>query len=284
MVLHVVNSGPIVQESHCNVPLEDLARQIRANLKAVQVAASNALDAALSAGDNLIAAQARVPDGRWNCWLRENCSIAGSTAALYMQLARARPEIEAEISRAGELSIRAARKLIAKKSTEDEVSEDAETAPEPEIAPEPKPEPRPEPKSEKPDPATTVAAVLTETPAAAVTAALATKDVDWFLRVMPAAWCPELTARVINLPGACTAPLLKASETLRRALSLVKIADAPMTTPAVAASNEKEALAVLRTLNVLLTNVPTDCITIVNKHAKEKRCAKGRAKGRCRAA
>ncbi len=114
MDLHVISSDPVVQKSHRSVPLEDLARQIRADLKAVQVAASNALDAALSAGDNLIAAKARVADGRWKGWLRENCSVAVSTAALYMQLADHRAEIEAEISRAGDLSIRAARRLITK--------------------------------------------------------------------------------------------------------------------------------------------------------------------------
>jgi hypothetical protein len=59
-------------------------------------------------------------------------------------------------------------------------------------------------------------------------------------------------------------PFLKASEVLRRALSLLK-------TPS--ESNTNEALSALRLLNRLLTNAGIDEVTIVQQHAKERRRA-----------
>jgi hypothetical protein len=156
MALHIVSSEFKVQEDrhgeHCSVPLEDLARRIRDAHKAVQVATANALAAAFEAGESLIEAKKRVTTG-WERWVRENCFLGGSSVRLYVQLAHHRAEIEAEISRAGELSIRAARRLIAKKSPEDEPSEDM-------------PEPTPtetaveETEGATPDPVTTVSAGL----------------------------------------------------------------------------------------------------------------------------
>jgi hypothetical protein len=70
----------------------------------------------LAVGDALIEAQARV-SSNWKQWLRENCFLSVRTALLYQRLARHRAEIEAEIERAGELSLRAAVRLIAEPST-----------------------------------------------------------------------------------------------------------------------------------------------------------------------
>jgi hypothetical protein len=113
---------------------------------------------------------------------------------------------------------------------------------------------------------------LTAWPAADVTAALAARDIDWFLNVMPKAWCPELTRRVAKLPQANDEPFIKASEMLRQILSSIKIASAPETTPAVAASHEKVVLTALRQLNVVLAGAGIDEVTIIRKYAKEKRC------------
>ena len=55
----------------------------------------------------------RIPAG-WGRWLVDNCGMGVSTAELYMQLARHREKIEVEIERVGELSLRAARRFIAK--------------------------------------------------------------------------------------------------------------------------------------------------------------------------
>ena len=57
---------------------------------------------------------------------------------------------------------------------------------------------------------------------------------------------------------------LKASEVLRRALSLIK-------TPS--ESNTNEELSALRVLNGLLVNAGIDEVTIVQQHAKERRRA-----------
>jgi hypothetical protein len=92
--------------------LDYLADVVRIEIEQVQVAWSNALGHAMNAGDALIAAQPKVTDVPWKKWLKENCFVAVSTAQLYMQLARHRDEIEAELQRGVELSLRGARKLI----------------------------------------------------------------------------------------------------------------------------------------------------------------------------
>jgi hypothetical protein len=69
----------------------------------------------MAAGDAFIAVQPKVEDRgiNWKKWLRENCFIGSArTAQFYQQLARHRDQIEREIEDAGELSLRAARRLI----------------------------------------------------------------------------------------------------------------------------------------------------------------------------
>jgi Protein of unknown function (DUF3102) len=94
--------------------LNALAAKVRASLREAQIAACNALHAALDAGDALIAAQERVPAGEWTRWIRHNCFLSKRTALLYMQLARHRDEIEARLEEIPDLSLRAARRLIMK--------------------------------------------------------------------------------------------------------------------------------------------------------------------------
>jgi hypothetical protein len=86
--------------------LDQLATRIRELQQRID---SNALENALDAGDLLLKAQTLVPNGGWVRWLK-SCSISVSTAALYMQLAHHRAEIEAT----GVQSIRNARKFITK--------------------------------------------------------------------------------------------------------------------------------------------------------------------------
>jgi hypothetical protein len=103
---------PNRESNPSNQELDELAARIRAALEAARQARSNALDHALQAGDALNAAQERVSSG-WKRWLRTNCFLSPSTAMLYQQLARHRPEIEAKIEQIGELSLRSARRLVA---------------------------------------------------------------------------------------------------------------------------------------------------------------------------
>jgi len=91
--------------------LDQLALRIREAQQAVQTAGATALRHALEAGDALIEAQSRVTTN-WKKWLRDNCFLSVRTAQLYQQLARHREEIEAAIAQAGELSLRAACRLI----------------------------------------------------------------------------------------------------------------------------------------------------------------------------
>jgi hypothetical protein len=117
---------------------------------------------------------------------------------------------------------------------------------------------------------------LTAWPAAEVTEALEAYRFEPFMKVMPGAWRPKLERRIAGLSRtqAGEPSLLKPSEILRRALSLAKIAaTATGITPAVAAGNEKEAIAALRRLNIALTGVDIDEITIIQRYAKAKRRA-----------
>jgi hypothetical protein len=104
--------------SHNQQDLTALAKQIRDALQASRKDRCNALHRDLDVGDALIAAEGQVAEGRWKHWLRENCFLSTRTAFLYMQLARHRDKIEAEIERVGELSLRAAVRLIAKPARE----------------------------------------------------------------------------------------------------------------------------------------------------------------------
>jgi hypothetical protein len=132
-------------------------------------------------------------------------------------------------------------------------------------------------KSGKSDSAATISELATILGAATddeIKAALRTWDISRLLRVLPKEWLGALQARVRMR----ALPHLKASEMIRHALSLVKVAN--NIAPAVVSANENEALTTLRQLNVILSDFATDEITIVRQHAKEKRCAKRSRRGR----
>jgi hypothetical protein len=152
--------------------LDDLARRIRAALQASRADRCNALHRDLEVGEALIEAQKHVTTG-WKRWLRENCSLRVRTAMLYMQLARHRAEIEAAIDRLGELSLRAAIRLISKKKPGEREST----------------EPPPKP------PESALLIAISKATGAELTEALIALSLDRFLQVMPAEWRPKLEAR-----------------------------------------------------------------------------------------
>jgi hypothetical protein len=104
--------------------LSTLAKTIRDEDRAVRVAGGALLHHAMNAGDALIAAQEKV-SGNWKSWLRENCFLSVDTALVYQRLARHREQIEAEAERAGNLSLRAALRLIAKRRSGEQKEKEA---------------------------------------------------------------------------------------------------------------------------------------------------------------
>jgi hypothetical protein len=91
----VLNTTPVecTQVARVAIPsLPDLAKEIRAEHAAVVQAANRVLAHVLAAGRALIAAQERVPKGRWEKWLRRNCEVSDRHARRYMALTRAYDE------------------------------------------------------------------------------------------------------------------------------------------------------------------------------------------------
>jgi hypothetical protein len=97
--------------------LPQLAAKVRAAHQAMREATRVTLRAVLDAGDALTAAKPQVPEGEWRRWLRANCFLSVRTAELYRQLAANREQIETELERVTDLSLRAARRLITKRTT-----------------------------------------------------------------------------------------------------------------------------------------------------------------------
>jgi hypothetical protein len=95
-----------------NQGLDELAATIRTEHQAVGLAARNMLEHALRAGDALQAAKRQVAEGGWESWVRKHCDLSLRCAQVYMQLAAARSQIEAQAQHAAPHSLRAALKLI----------------------------------------------------------------------------------------------------------------------------------------------------------------------------
>jgi hypothetical protein len=197
---------------------------------------------AFPVGDALTQARAQVAPGQWAKWLKANCFLSRRTAELYMQLAQHREELEKRMVELPTLSLRAAAQLIAK----------------PKEAPKKKAPPPPKPALQ----AAWNKAALSER--ATVLGRMALADL---LHILP----PALRARFYASGKAASGeetpdsePFLKASETLRRAISLLKHPSAP---------NSHEAAAALEALSRMLGGFDIDEITIVQRHAKAKRSA-----------
>jgi hypothetical protein len=92
--------------------LGTLADTIRREHCAVGHAAHNMLFHAMAAGDALTSAKAEVSHGGWGRFLKEGCDLADRTAQRYMQLAAARVQFEQNPSRATDLSITGALRLL----------------------------------------------------------------------------------------------------------------------------------------------------------------------------
>jgi hypothetical protein len=92
--------------------LKTLAETIQREHCAVGHAAGNMLSHAMAAGDALAAAKAQVRPGDWGRWLKSECDLPDRTAQRYMQLAAARAQLEQDPSRATDLSITGALRLL----------------------------------------------------------------------------------------------------------------------------------------------------------------------------
>jgi hypothetical protein len=78
--------------------LQQLGTRIRIVHKEVVAAAGNMILKAMDAGVPLLQAQQKVPRNTWMAWLQQNCpEISDRTARLYIQLARGREKIEANM-------------------------------------------------------------------------------------------------------------------------------------------------------------------------------------------
>ena len=207
------------QEFESAATLDELAAQIRTALQVSRQDRCNALHRDLDIGDMLIEAQAQVAIG-WKRWLRENCFLSVRTAMLYQQLARHRAEVEAEIERVGELSLRAAIRLITKPAAK---------------------------KESKPKPDLMVA--WNRATPEELTRHLDRVTVIGLLRVISLAFRRELEGRLRKeKTEGEPEPHYKLTMALRTALGCVKIADDPKTSRAVALSQETAALNALRGL------------------------------------
>jgi hypothetical protein len=219
-----------------NAPsLTELAREVREACQAARQSGLTALHHVFRAGEALNKAQEQVT-GNWKRWLRESCFLGVSTALLYQRIARHRAEIETKAKEDPNFSLRAARQLLTEEPNKKQ-----------------KAPPRPKP---------TLQAAWNAAAPSERSAVLARMALNDLLQTLP----PSFRARFYasREEAADSEPFLKASEVLRRALSLLKTPSEP---------NTNEALTALRLLNSLLANAGIDEVTIVQQHAKERRRA-----------
>ena len=230
MTAHQSAAPPVKTE----IDLKPLAETVRRCHQQVIASALNILGSAMAAGDALIAIEdsRKVRHGEWTTWISRNCELNPRTARRYMQLARARPVIESKRSRATDLSIAAALKLIPHKK------DDAGESPKPE-------------KSAKP------AAALSTLAWSEATPEQRRHFLDGIglisvLAAIPPAWQAEIERRVEGQRKAKTrSPSEKVAAALRQALSAQKVhhdKDGPA--PGVAAA--------LNTINNLLLKEGAD--------------------------
>ena len=105
--------------------LAALAEKVRNADQRARLSMSHALDAALDAGDALIAARRLVAHGGWADWLGQHCGVSIRMANNYIRLAENRALIDANRKRVSEMSIRAALKLLTPKRSEQRVRKSA---------------------------------------------------------------------------------------------------------------------------------------------------------------
>ena len=238
--------------------LDELARQIRTGLALARRERCNAVHHDLDVGDAVIAAQKRV-SGNWKRWLKDNCFLSVRTAFLYMQLARSRDAIEAEIERVGELSLRAAVRLLTKPKVE------ASNASESTV--------------QEPDPVASVVAALKALTNTQLTAVWTAFTLPPFLRTINADMRLELERRIAGLRSTTKGAgpvLLRESEILRNAVSHMRTAAALNAAAGDIKRAEDQALLALRMFTKVLGQIDIDRITITDVYAKAARCAENK--------
>lgn len=87
------------------VDLADLAARIRMEHEAAAASRRQGIGHALTAGELLLEAKAKVHHGEWLPWLRHYCGVSERSARRYMQLASHRAEIEAKTATVADLTI-----------------------------------------------------------------------------------------------------------------------------------------------------------------------------------
>jgi hypothetical protein len=172
---------------------------------AVSHALGNALQHAMAAGDALAAARELVPAGRWQAYLRDRSDISERSARVYLQVAKARALLERQSS-AGPLSIAAALEYL----KDPERSQKKSAA---------------KPKASASSTSFGALAWWSNAPSEARQRFLDGVGLLALLAALPPAWRTELERRAAKAPRAQDEPFIKASEVLRRALSLIKITE-----------------------------------------------------------
>lgn len=93
--------------------LVDLAARITAEHEACGAAMKRGIEHAMTAGALLIESKARISHGQWLPWLRDHCGVSERSARRYIQLAQARPDLEAKTATVADLTLREAIELLA---------------------------------------------------------------------------------------------------------------------------------------------------------------------------
>lgn len=94
------------------VGLATLAKQINAAHKACEESVRGSFARAAEAGDLLVKVKEQLSHGEWLPWLKKNFDGSHKTASGYMIVASRLPELEANLKRDSNLSIRAAIKML----------------------------------------------------------------------------------------------------------------------------------------------------------------------------
>jgi hypothetical protein len=260
---------PAADSGFSEAVLDELAKEVRCGHAAVQQAVFNALNIAFDVGATLLAARDRISTG-WIGWLQDCCKLNRSTAHLYMRLAAKRDEIEAVREQTPDLSLRAAYRLITKRSSEESSEESSEGSSADNTF-----------ASNKPDPVASVVTVLRALDDAVLTKVWTAFTLAPFLRTIPADMRSELERRIAGLRPATKASgpvLLRESEILRQAVGHMRIATARNTAPADMMRAEEQAFLALRMFTKALAKLDIDRITITDVYAKESRCAEERGR------
>jgi hypothetical protein len=104
--------------------LAELAAEANRQHRSASAALNEAVARGIAAGEALLAARAKVPDGTWGSWLAENFEASDWTAKLYVRFATYRAQLEAaQVERHGD-AVALVRELAAGEriATEDDLS------------------------------------------------------------------------------------------------------------------------------------------------------------------